>query len=193
MAKARRPAELQGTFFTDKQQRLLEIEDMRLVIKFGDKRRYSHREYEAIYQELVEAGLDDEARRDPDAIEAVFRKLNAQPLLLVGDELCLSPLNKSTALCLEGRVPFDRPFHVPQGGFRAVAVNVVNGGRDQIVINESAEGPPGVVDQIDRVVDQLRIVGRILPLEDVMEMRRQGFDDRVMEGPQNIRQEFLLV
>jgi hypothetical protein len=40
----------------------------------------------------------------------------------------------------------------------------VNGGRDQIVINESAEGPPGVVDQIDRVVDQLRIVGRILPL-----------------------------
>jgi hypothetical protein len=94
-----------------------------------------------------------EARRDPDAIEAVFRKLNARPLLLVADELCLSPLNKSTALCLEGRVPFDRPFHVPQGGFRAVAVNVVNGGRDQIVINETAEGPPGVVDQIDRVVD----------------------------------------
>jgi hypothetical protein len=53
--------------------------------------------------------------------------------------------------------------------------------------------PPGVVDQIDRVVDQLRIVGRILPLEDVMEMRRQGFDDRVMEGPQNIRQEFPVV
>jgi hypothetical protein len=69
----------------------------------------------------------------------------------------------------------------------------VNGGRDQIVINESAEGPPGVVDQIDRIVDQLRIVGRILPLEDVMEMRRQGFDDCAMEGPQNIRQEFLLV
>jgi hypothetical protein len=75
-----------------------------------------------------------------------------QPLLLVGDELCLSPLNKSTAMCLEGCMPFDRPFHVPQGGFCAVAVNVVNGGRDQIVINESAEGPPGVVDQIDRVV-----------------------------------------
>jgi hypothetical protein len=160
--------------------------------KFGDKKRYD-REYEAIYEDLVEAGLDDEARRDSDAIEAVFRKLNAQPLLLVGDELCLSPLNKSTAMCLEDCVPFDRPFHVPQGGFRAVAVNVVNGGRDQIVINEGAEGPPGVVDQIDRVVDQLRIVGRILPLEDVMEMRRQGFDDRVMEGPQNIRQEFLLV
>jgi len=26
-----------------------------------------------------------------------------------------------------------------------------------------------------------------------MEMRHQGFDDRVMEGPQNIRQEFLFV
>jgi hypothetical protein len=31
----------------------------------------------AIYQELVEAGLDDETRRDPHAIEAVFKKLNA--------------------------------------------------------------------------------------------------------------------
>ena len=67
----------QSEFVTDEQQRLLEIEDMRLVIKFGDKKRYSDREYEAIYQELVEAGLDDEARRNPDAIEAVFRKLNA--------------------------------------------------------------------------------------------------------------------
>jgi hypothetical protein len=47
------------------------------VIKFGDKKRFSDREYEAIYQELVEAGLEDEARRDPDAIEAVFKKLNA--------------------------------------------------------------------------------------------------------------------
>ena len=64
-------------FVNDEQQRLLEIEDMRLVIKFGDKKRYSDREYEAIYQELVEAGLDDEASRDLDAIEAVFRKLNA--------------------------------------------------------------------------------------------------------------------
>jgi hypothetical protein len=67
---------LQGAFVTDEQQRLLEIEDMRLVTKFGDKKRYSDQEYEAIYQELVEAGLDDEARRDPDAIEAVFKKLN---------------------------------------------------------------------------------------------------------------------
>jgi hypothetical protein len=71
--KKRRQAE----FVNDEQQRLLEIEDMRLVVKFGEKKRYSDREYEAIYEELVEAGLDDETRRDPDAIEAVFKKLNA--------------------------------------------------------------------------------------------------------------------
>jgi hypothetical protein len=50
---------------------------MRLVVKFGEKKRYSDQECQAIYQELVDAGLDDEARRDPDAIEAVFKKLNA--------------------------------------------------------------------------------------------------------------------
>jgi hypothetical protein len=69
--KQRRPAELQEAFVTDEQQRLLEIEEMRLVVKFGDKKRYSDLEYEAIYEELVEA------RRDPDAIEAVFKELNA--------------------------------------------------------------------------------------------------------------------
>ena len=77
----RRPADLkdplQGAFVTNEEQRLLEIEEMRLVVKFGDKKRYSDREYEAIYQELVEAGLDDEAWDDLDAIEAVFRRLNA--------------------------------------------------------------------------------------------------------------------
>ena len=67
----------QAEFVNDEQQRLLEIEDMRLVVKFGEKKRYSDQECQAIYQELVEAGLDEEARRDPDAIEAVFRKLNA--------------------------------------------------------------------------------------------------------------------
>jgi hypothetical protein len=40
----------QAEFVTDEQQRLLEIEEMRLVVKFGDKKRYSDREYEAIYQ-----------------------------------------------------------------------------------------------------------------------------------------------
>ena len=77
MTKAQRPAELQGAFVTSEEQRLLEIEEMRLVVKFGDKKRYSDREYEAIYQELVEAGLKDEAWHDLDAIEAVFRELNA--------------------------------------------------------------------------------------------------------------------
>ena len=67
----------QPDFVTDQEQRLLEIEDMRLVVKFGDKRRYSDREREAICKELVAAGLDDVARRDPDAVEAVFKKLNA--------------------------------------------------------------------------------------------------------------------
>ena len=67
----------QAEFVNDEQQRLLEIEDMRLVVKFGEKKRYSDQECQAIYQELIEAGLDDEARRNPDAIEAVFRKLNA--------------------------------------------------------------------------------------------------------------------
>ena len=67
----------QAEFVNDEQQRLLEIEDMRLVIKFGEKKRYSDQECQAIYQELVEAGLDDEARCNPDAIEAVFKKLNA--------------------------------------------------------------------------------------------------------------------
>jgi hypothetical protein len=77
MTKAQRPTELREAFVTDEQQRLIEIEEMRLVVKFGDKKRYSDRECEAIYQELVEAGLDDEAWDDLDAIEAVFRKLNA--------------------------------------------------------------------------------------------------------------------
>jgi hypothetical protein len=77
MTKTQRPAELREAFVTDEEQRLLEIEDMRLVVKFGDKKRYSDREYEAIYQELAEAGLKDEAWDDLDAIEAVFKKLNA--------------------------------------------------------------------------------------------------------------------
>jgi hypothetical protein len=72
---ARRP--LQGAFVDDEPQRLLQIEDMRLVVKFGEKKRYSDREYEAIYEELVEAGLDDEAWDDLDAIEAVFKEVNA--------------------------------------------------------------------------------------------------------------------
>jgi hypothetical protein len=95
--KRRRQAE----FVTDEQQRLLEIEDMRLVVKFGDKRRFSAREYEAIYQEL--------ARRDPDAIEAVFKKLNAiDEAETARRDLCGSA---STALypCRDTVRPISRP------------------------------------------------------------------------------------
>jgi hypothetical protein len=76
-ANIERQKRRQAEFVNDEQQRLLEIEDMRLVVKFGEKRRYSDSEHEAIYQELVEAGLNHEAMRDPDAIEAVYSKLNA--------------------------------------------------------------------------------------------------------------------
>jgi hypothetical protein len=76
-ANIERQKRRQAEFVNDGQQRLLEIEDMRLVVKFGEKKRYSDQECQAIYQELIEAGLDDEARRDADVIEAVFRKLNA--------------------------------------------------------------------------------------------------------------------
>jgi len=75
-ANIERQKRRQAEFVNDEQQRLVEIEDMRLVVKFGEKKRYSDQECQAIYQELVEAGLD-EARRDPDAIEALFKKLNA--------------------------------------------------------------------------------------------------------------------
>jgi len=75
-ANIERQKRRQAEFVNDEQQRLLEIE-VRLVVKFGDKKGYSDQECQAIYQELVEAGLDDEARRDPDAIEALFKELNA--------------------------------------------------------------------------------------------------------------------
>jgi hypothetical protein len=71
-AGAVRPA-----FVTADEHRLIEIEEMRLACRFGDKRRYTAEQHAAIVQELVDAGLDEEARRDPDAIERVFRELNA--------------------------------------------------------------------------------------------------------------------
>jgi hypothetical protein len=42
MTKAQQPAELREAFVTDEEQRLLEIEEMRLVVKFGEKKRYPH-------------------------------------------------------------------------------------------------------------------------------------------------------
>jgi hypothetical protein len=52
--------------------RLVAGNDDRVGIK--DKKRYSDREYEAIYQELAEAGLVGDAWHDLDAIEAVFKE-----------------------------------------------------------------------------------------------------------------------
>jgi hypothetical protein len=49
MTKTRRQRP-QAEFVTDDEQRLIEIEDMRLVVKFGDKKRYSDQEREAIYR-----------------------------------------------------------------------------------------------------------------------------------------------
>jgi hypothetical protein len=67
----------QPDFVTDAEQRLIEIEELRLACKFGDKRRYTDAERAAVDQELADAGLDEEARRNPDAVEAVVRRLNA--------------------------------------------------------------------------------------------------------------------
>jgi hypothetical protein len=83
------------------------------------------------------------------------------------------------AMCVEDPVPFDRSFHIPQTGFGAVSIDVVDGSR----------GKPSIPDQIDRVGDQVRIVGGVLSLKDVMEMRRHGFDDRIPERLQRIDQE----
>jgi hypothetical protein len=51
-ANIERQRRRQAEFVTDEQQRLLEIEEMRLVVKFGEKKRYSDQECQAIYQEL---------------------------------------------------------------------------------------------------------------------------------------------
>jgi hypothetical protein len=98
-ANIERQKRRQAEFVNDEQQRLLEIEDMRLVVKFGEKKRYSDQECQAIYHELVEAGLDDEARRNPDAIEAVFKKLNADGMIAA------APLCGEVAAAAGGRFP----------------------------------------------------------------------------------------
>ena len=72
---------------------------------------------------------------------------------------------------------------MPQTGFGAVSIDVVDGSR----------GKPSIPDQINRVGDQVRIVGGVLSLKDVMEMRRHGFDDRIPERLQHIDQELPLV
>ena len=69
MTKAR-----QRWFFNDEEQRLYELGEMRLAVKFGAKKNYSDSEHEAVYEERVEAGLED---ADLDTIEAFYKKLNA--------------------------------------------------------------------------------------------------------------------
>ena len=46
-ANIERQKRRQAEFVNDEQQRLLEIEDMRLVVKFGEKKRYSDQECQA--------------------------------------------------------------------------------------------------------------------------------------------------
>jgi hypothetical protein len=58
-----------------KDQRLDEVTNARLAVKFGHKEDYSDWEYDALNEELAQAGLDHEAMEDPDAVEAVYKKL----------------------------------------------------------------------------------------------------------------------
>jgi hypothetical protein len=67
----------QPEYLTSEEMRLLEVMEQRLSTKFGPKRRFKLKERAAIHAELVAAGLDAEQRRNPDAVEAVFRELNA--------------------------------------------------------------------------------------------------------------------
>jgi hypothetical protein len=84
-----------------------------------------------------------------------------------------------------------------QPGFCAVPIDVVNGDRNRVV--KTIIGA-GVADQVDRIAYRFlwRIVGRMLPLENVLEERDQSLNNRVPEGLQRIHQklplvEFLLV
>jgi hypothetical protein len=52
-----------------------ELEQIRLVGKFGKKDEYSEWECKAMFDELERAGLNEEGS-DLDAIEALFRRLN---------------------------------------------------------------------------------------------------------------------
>jgi hypothetical protein len=62
-------------FVNEWERRRSELDKMRLAVKFGEKGEYSDWEYEAVWEELRGAGLDDEDS-DLDAVEAFFKKLN---------------------------------------------------------------------------------------------------------------------
>jgi len=61
----------------EREQRMFDLDHMRLVGKFGKKDEYSDWEFEAVWEELKLAGLsDDDKNWDLDAVEALFKKLN---------------------------------------------------------------------------------------------------------------------
>jgi hypothetical protein len=66
----------QNWFVNEWERRMSELEKMRLIGKFGKKDEYSEWECKAMFDELERAGLNEEGS-DLDAIEALFKQLNA--------------------------------------------------------------------------------------------------------------------
>ena len=66
----------QKWFVNEWERRMSELEKMRLIGKFGKKDEYSEWECKAMFDELERAGLNEEGS-DLDAIEALFKQLNA--------------------------------------------------------------------------------------------------------------------
>ena len=66
----------QKWFVNEWERRMSELEKMRLAGKFGKKKEYSEWECKAMFDELERAGLNEEGS-DLDAIEALFKQLNA--------------------------------------------------------------------------------------------------------------------
>jgi hypothetical protein len=66
----------QKWFVNQWERRMSGLEKMRLVGKFGKKDEYSEWECKAMFEELDRAGLNEEGS-DLDAIEALFKQLNA--------------------------------------------------------------------------------------------------------------------
>ena len=76
MTKRVYDAKQQRGFVSEWERRRSEFDRMRLAVKFGEKDEYSLEEYEAVWEELRLAGLDDDNEGDLEAIEAHFKKLN---------------------------------------------------------------------------------------------------------------------
>ena len=76
MTKRVYDAKQQRWFVSEWERRRSEFDRMRLAVKFGEKDEYGLEEYEAVWEELRLAGLDDDNEGDLEAIEAHFKKLN---------------------------------------------------------------------------------------------------------------------